>query len=103
MREANLAPAVPVGGAWLDEEDRDKAQSSAPLLRHVGTRTFYWLGDKWVDGDFDKDTETKKVELFSEEYFELIRKHPELAKCFALGERVIVVISDTAYETVAPQ
>jgi Ca-activated chloride channel family protein len=101
LREAAVVPPVPASlDVFLGAGDEIEERSSAPLLQHVGTRTFYWLGDRWVDGDFDQDTETKKVELFSEEYFDLVRKHPELAKCFALGERVIVVLNNTAYETV---
>ena len=68
----------------------------------MGTRTFYFVDDCWVDAAYEKKVETKKVELFSEEYFRLIRAHADLAKCFALGERVIVVIGGTAYETVPP-
>ncbi len=72
------------------------------LVEHVGTRTFYRLGDRWIDAAHDSDRETRKVEAFSKEYFDLIRKHPSLAKCFALGERVVVVIDGTSYETVPP-
>lgn len=63
---------------------------------------FYRVGDRWVDAAYDRETETKKVELFSDEYFELVRKYPELAKCFALGQRVVVVAEGIAYETVSP-
>ncbi|MHC4695399.1 MAG: VIT domain-containing protein [Planctomycetota bacterium] len=71
-------------------------------VAHVGTRTFYRIGESWIDAAYDKTAETSKIELFSEAYFELLRKHPELAKCFALGERVIVVLDSVAYETVPP-
>jgi len=75
---------------------------ATPLVARVDARTFYRIDDKWVDGAYKKDSETKKVEAYSDPYFELVRKHPELAKCFALGERVIVVLDGTAYETVPP-
>jgi hypothetical protein len=51
---------------------------------------------------YKEDAETHKIELFSEDYFKLVRTHPELAKCFALGERVVVVIDNIAYETIVP-
>ncbi len=75
------------------------------LAKHVGTRTFYRISDRWVDGAFDKQKmKTTKVELFTEAYFDLIRKHPELGRCFALGERIVVVVDGAAYETIpAPE
>lgn len=72
------------------------------VVERVGTRTFYWVTDRWVDAAYDKAMETKKIELFSEAYFELARKHAGLAKCFALGERVVVVVDGVAYETLPP-
>jgi Ca-activated chloride channel family protein len=70
------------------------------LATRVGNRTFYHVGERWIDAEYDDKVETKKVEAFSKEYFQLIRTHPELAKCFALGERIVVVVDGTAYETV---
>ena len=90
-------PAEPALDGGLRKEAKRQA-----VVQRVGTRTFYYVDDRWVDAAFEKQTETNKVELFSEEYFRLIREHADLAKCFALGERVIVVIGGTAYETVPP-
>ena len=44
--------------------------------------------------------ETTKVELFSKAYFDLLRAHKGLGKCFALGKRVVVVVDGQAFETV---
>jgi Ca-activated chloride channel family protein len=104
MREADaafaleaLTPPVPGSG-----EGAGDAASKEALVERVGNRTFYYVGERWIDADYDEKSETKKVEAFSEEYFELVRKHPELARCFALGERVIVVIDNGAFETTPP-
>ena len=70
------------------------------LVKRVDARTFYRVDERWIDAAYEKDSETQKIELFSAEYFELIRKHPELAKVFALGERVVVMLDGVAYETV---
>jgi hypothetical protein len=40
--------------------------------------------------------------LFSDEYYHLLRDRHEAGKYFALGNRVIVVLGDKAYETVGP-
>lgn len=78
-------------------ESRERA-----LVERVDARTFYRVDERWIDAAYEKDSETQKLELFSAEYFELIRKHPELAKVFALGARVVVVLDGVAYETVPP-
>jgi len=90
---AVATPASPANTASANDEGRS-------LVTNVGVRTFYRVEDRWIDAAYDSKAETKKVELFSEEYFELVRKHPDLGKCFALGERVVVVVSAVAYETV---
>ncbi|GMU37333.1 MAG: VWA domain-containing protein [Phycisphaerae bacterium] len=81
----------------------DKKSKDADRIRTVGTRTFYRAGETWIDSTYDKKVETRKIEVFSEEYFKLVSEHKELAKCFALGERVIVVLGDVAYETTPPK
>ena len=73
-----------------------------PVVSHVGSRTFYFVDERWIDANYDEKDETTKVELFTEEYFKLIRKHPELARCFALGKRVIVVLDGRVFETIPP-
>ena len=85
--------------AWADEEG---TINEPKLVERVGTRTFYRIDDRWIDAAYDETEDTKNVELFSEAYFKLAREHPELARCFALGERVVVMVDGIAYETVPP-
>jgi len=66
----------------------------------VGSKTFLWRNETWIDTTFDRSMETKKVTFLGEEYFDLIAKEPVLGSYFALGERVIVVYQGQAYETV---
>jgi Ca-activated chloride channel family protein len=79
--------------AWLGKE-RDAA------VRQVGDRTFYFDGVRWVVSAYDGKQETKKVAYFSDEYFQLIRRHPALARAFALGDRVIAELDGVFYEVV---
>ena len=106
LRKAEASDAAWDSVTLMPGED-DKAGGSAgnkgAMVKRVGSRTFYRVKDRWIDADYDEKVETKKVEVFSEEYFELIRKHKELARCFALGEQVIVVVDVKAYETVPAQ
>ncbi len=71
-------------------------------MKRVGKRTFYLVDNRWLDADYLESMETTKVELFSKAYFDLLRVHKWLGKCFALGKRVVVVVDGQAFETVEP-
>jgi hypothetical protein len=45
--------------------------------------------------------EVTKVDFLSQEYFELVNSHPELADAFALGDQVIAFADGVAYEVLA--
>jgi len=76
------------------------------VLNNIGPRTFYRQGTQWVDSlqvaRQNKRLPTVRLALYSNEYFELIRKHPETARYFAQGPQVVVVVGDKAYETYEP-
>jgi Ca-activated chloride channel family protein len=68
-------------------------------VRIIGAQTFILSDGIWTDTRFDPDlVESTKIEFLSEQYFSLARNHPQLAKAFALGTQVIVLLGDTAYE-----
>ena len=109
-RQAQASAAEAVARSLQAHEMRDAGTAAlaraaptdvvADPVAHVGNRTFVQVDEKWVDTAYDDKVETAKVELYTREYFNLIRNNPDLAKCFALGERVIVVVNGTAYETI---
>jgi Ca-activated chloride channel homolog len=76
------------------------------VLQNLGSRTFYRQGAQWVDSlqvARGKDKlPTVRLALYSKEYFDLIRKHPETARYFAQGPQVVVVVDNKAYETYEP-
>ena len=78
---------------------RGEALSRA-VTRSVGDHTFQWIGSAWVDTNFTEADRAKviKVAFLSDEYFALLRKHPELAKPFAIGAHVLVQCSGSFYE-----
>jgi Ca-activated chloride channel family protein len=68
-------------------------------VQAVGGKTFLLQNGVWTDTTFAPDTmTTQKVVFLSDAYFDLLLAQPELAEYFALGERVIVVLDDIAYE-----
>lgn len=71
-------------------------------VRIIGAQTFILSDGIWTDTRFDPDlVESTKIEFLSEQYFSLARNNPQLAKAFALGTQVIVLLGDTAYEITA--
>jgi Ca-activated chloride channel family protein len=78
-----------------DEDDR----ASSTAVSKVGDKTFYMREGVWVDSEFKADaklTETV-LEFGGDEYFALIKREPQLARFFALGERVVVVYKGRVY------
>ncbi|MFN8594476.1 MAG: VIT domain-containing protein [Thermomicrobiales bacterium] len=70
----------------------------AEMLRYAGDRAFIMRDGFWTDTTFDPETMTTiDVAFGSETYFALLGEHPELAPTFALGQKVITVLGDTAY------
>lgn len=77
------------------------AANMADLVRIAGANTFRLLDGKWIDTRFDPDhMQTQKVPFLSQDYFELASASADIATAFALGERVIVLLGENAYEVV---
>lgn len=87
------------GGA-IDEIKQNQFNAAGErIVNQLGAQTFYKEQKRWVDSRYDGKAETVKVKLFSQEYFELIARHPELRAMFAQGSNVIVVFGGNVYET----
>lgn len=75
-------------------------ETGQSLVRTAGTRTFQWAEGVWVDTRFTSGQDTIRVPFLSEAYFELASVDAELGAALSLGERVIVVFGESAYEIV---
>jgi Ca-activated chloride channel family protein len=85
IREANVAPQ-------LD-------QSSADVVRLVGSKTFSLIDGIWMDTSYDPEAMTTlRVPFLSDDYFTLADSRSELGDAFALGQNVIIVVEGIAYE-----
>jgi Ca-activated chloride channel family protein len=85
MREAEHADA-PAGAA-------------AEVVKIVAHKTFVRRDGVWTDTTFDPSRlTTQKVAFGGENYFGLLAARPDLGVYLALGDRVIVVVGETAYE-----
>ncbi|HVF43432.1 MAG TPA: VIT and VWA domain-containing protein [Pyrinomonadaceae bacterium] len=82
----------------VDGADEEYAPSSAAVNK-VGDKTFYMRDGVWVDSEFKPESKLPEtaVEFGGDEYFALIKREPQLARFFALGERVVVVYKGRVY------
>lgn len=85
LQDANAAPA-----------------SSDGKVKYAGDKAFILRNGVWTDTTFvpEKMTTTKIV-FGTTQYFELLKQHPEWGKYIAVGEKVIFVVNEVAYEITA--
>lgn len=72
------------------------------VMQHVGARTFYQDGARWVDSLYDGKTKPEQLTAYSEEYFRLAARRPEIAQYLSQGDQVLVVLDGKPYEIVQP-
>lgn len=74
------------------------AEQAMARVRIVRARTFYQKGGEWFDSRYKPSAKTPVIEIaaFSDAYFELTRRHPELREYLALGDRVLIQTSQAA-------
>jgi len=67
--------------------------------RLVNGRSFYQNSGAWTDSTIqaNNNAKQKQVALGSDEYFTLLKDHPEAAAWLSLGDQVDVLIGDTVY------
>src|SRR5690606_18273055 len=108
LRDLDAAPAA--GAAAVDRSvlfaRLQKAESlggTAPLgllTQRIGGRSFVLVGGVWVDAAYRPEMRgsERRVTAFADEWFELIRQHPELRMPLAFSTRIVVVVDGVAIE-----
>jgi Ca-activated chloride channel family protein len=91
-QEIQLAPAevrlfVETGKL---QAERGGGSAQAQRQQFVGNRTFRFEQGSWTETTLreGKDTETKRIEFDSDEYWKLLTQHPELREILAMGTQV---------------
>ena len=76
------------------------ARSIRETMKQIGDKTFYLNNGVWYDSNFSADKKDKivKIKYLSDEYFDLIKKEPQLAKYMALGEKTVICFGEKIYE-----
>jgi Ca-activated chloride channel family protein len=81
-------------------EDRETAvekKDESGLVRFVDGVRFVKNGEVWVDERFETGMDTVDLPFLSDEYFELLEKHPGVEKFLALGDKVTFVFDNQVY------
>ena len=75
-------------------------QNYAQQVRVTRGKAFYQNGNTWSDADVASrtDLKPKQIAFNSEDYFALLRAHPDAASWLSLGNEVDVVIGDVLYQ-----
>jgi Ca-activated chloride channel homolog len=99
LARVGAAGKMPTDAAARSER-KAMERAAAEESRFVQGRTFYRNGDVWVDQHVSEQPRAKRVRIqfASNEYFELLKKHPETQPWLALGTKVTLLLDGTIYE-----
>jgi Ca-activated chloride channel family protein len=101
MREKTGENAIRLSKRTRADQDtvRVEAEPASAAVRKVGEKTFYLRDGAWTDAEFKAEAKLPETALDfgSDEYFALLKREPQLARFFALGERVVVVYKGRVY------
>ena len=90
-------PAAPTFG-FHGKAKKDVDQAAARTIVQIADKTFYRKADGFlVDSLYDEakhKEKTVEVKAFSDEYFELLKKHPGIGRYLAEGKPMVLVVDD---------
>src|SRR6516225_4477967 len=66
--------------------------------RFVNGRAFFQNGNQWIDSTAQNTAKRQRIQFNSEDYFNLLTKHPEAGPWLALGQNVVLKLDDIVYE-----
>jgi Ca-activated chloride channel family protein len=95
-----LATATAGSGGYVAQptlEPQKGTGKSGEVLKTVNDRTFIFQKNMWVDTLFTEGMKVQDVVFLSDDYFKLLTDHPEIKDYLAIGERVLVVVDNIAY------
>jgi Ca-activated chloride channel family protein len=98
LQKAAAAPAAGNARYRAADSDREVVVNS---VQNVGAKTFFLRNDTWTDSDATPEQikNVKKIERFSDSYFDLVSKHgKDNAKYLAIEGNVLVVFEGQAYQ-----
>jgi Ca-activated chloride channel family protein len=88
LSELKLARNLDRGRAF-----QETVNAAGVRIQNAGERTFYLQGERWIDSavaasELADSSRLRRLQYLSEEYFELLRRHPGIGKLLAVGPLV---------------
>lgn len=91
------------GKSRMDYRNKSgETENLATQHRFINGRAFYRSGKNWVDSDIYKNgtTNVRQMKFASNEYFALVKNHPEIADIYALGKNVTFFWNNLIHEII---
>ncbi len=89
------APTAVPPGQYFDSEGNVVKVTDVITLDN---KTFYNKDGLWVDSEFEAKIKTIKILKFSPAYFKILKAFPEAGKFMSLGDEVIFVLKNLAFQ-----
>ena len=77
--------------------------SSVSTVRYEAGRTFALQDGVWTDSAYEEGFEVLRIRYLSDAYFDLLDRRPDLARVFAMGEKILVVTGNRKAVLVSDQ
>ena len=100
MRYEKAAPVLAGAPGGLLMDQQGEAQNVQTKLRQVGSKTFYFKENRWIDSTVkpDEDAKAKLIRQFSDDFFNLARSQSaELNQYLTFTEPVTIKLAGTVY------
>jgi len=92
MQGANAPMVSGIHAVKMSKQSREMKEAEAltddDYIKVIGSRTFYFKDDFWVDSEYN-DEKTMAIKYSSQAYIDLLLSYPKIAKFLTLGEKVI--------------
>ena len=92
-------------GRMDEREVAQGGQEPERKVRQIGTKTFYWKNNRWVDASVKPEDDAKAIKItqFSDRYFELAcSQKAEYNQYFSQAEPVTVKLDGQVYQVDPP-
>lgn len=89
----------------LEERKYARYRRQHADTKYIGRKTFHYQSGIWVDNEYDGKSERKQIEFDSEDYYELMKHLPDLAKHSKLAKGALAIIicyRGVNYEIIPP-
>ncbi|MBF0544109.1 MAG: VWA domain-containing protein [Candidatus Riflebacteria bacterium] len=69
-----------------------------PVSKEIDDKTFFLIEGKWIDSVVKDQTPKLKIKVYSDEYFEFLKKNPLASKFVSIGDNLILMINGEVIE-----